>query len=207
MKTFEIGVRLALMNEFREKAIFEGCKVVNVIELIRNAVILFILEIPDGKEELITDFAFMTFIKNPKFQKYYELTDKVLDQINKDEKQYEFEHRKGIPIAINPDMNPTDFGYDQIQYLPASISLKDQKFRTQAFDFINKKPIGIFDWLPENKGTYNKESNLYFFEPSEGTTWRWPYEKITIINQATPTFLNKKKGVWFYGSDEIQVSF
>lgn len=52
----------------------DDCKIQNVFEIIKNELFEYWIICPKEKEEKIIDLAFMTFIKNPKFQKYYEQT-------------------------------------------------------------------------------------------------------------------------------------
>ena len=80
----EYPVQYHLAGQFLSKALAEGCKQVNVIEQITCNVLLYVLDVPDGKEELISDLAFMTHIKNPKFQKYYTLTPELLAAMERD---------------------------------------------------------------------------------------------------------------------------
>jgi hypothetical protein len=48
-----------------------GCKVVKVIEIKTCELLQYWIECPKEAEQQINDMAFMTFIKNPEFQKYY----------------------------------------------------------------------------------------------------------------------------------------
>lgn len=85
-----LTVNYDLANEFRQKVINESCKIENVLEISSGFVIGFVIFCPKEKEELITDFAFMTWIKNPECQKYYS-GSKAFDKIAKqyeDEKQH-----------------------------------------------------------------------------------------------------------------------
>lgn len=67
-----LRVKFELMNEFALKVgAEEDCKVVKVIELLTCKMIEYWIECPVEKDEKITEWAFMTWIKNPKFQKYY----------------------------------------------------------------------------------------------------------------------------------------
>ncbi len=67
-----LPVNYELMDEFRSKVLAEeDCRIKNVIEMITCKVIQYIIECPKEKEKMILDWGFMTFIKNPKFQKYY----------------------------------------------------------------------------------------------------------------------------------------
>ena len=66
-----LRVKYELSNEFIQKVNSEGCKIEKVIELLNCKMLEYWINCPKEKEELITDFAFMTWIKNPVFQKYY----------------------------------------------------------------------------------------------------------------------------------------
>lgn len=66
-----LRVKYELLNEFVNKVNSEGCKIEKVIELLNCKMLEYWINCPKEKEELITDFAFMTWIKNPVFQKYY----------------------------------------------------------------------------------------------------------------------------------------
>lgn len=82
----ELGVKYALANEFVSRvAQTDGCKIVNVVELKSgpDGVLIYHVDCDAGKEDLITDYAFMTWIKNPVFQKYYHGT-KAFDKISED---------------------------------------------------------------------------------------------------------------------------
>ena len=86
-----LTVNYDLSNEFRQKVISENCKIENVLEISSGFVIGFVINCPKEKEDLITDFAFMTWIRNPEFQKYY-TGSKAFDKIAKqyeDEKQHQ----------------------------------------------------------------------------------------------------------------------
>lgn len=67
-----LTVKYALAFEFR--ALVEqmkDCKIKNVIEIKSGELLQYWIECPKEKENDITDMAFMTWIKNPVFQKYY----------------------------------------------------------------------------------------------------------------------------------------
>jgi hypothetical protein len=49
----------------------KDCKVRNVIEIKTCEVLEYWIDCPEEQEEKITDMAFMTWITNPEFQKYY----------------------------------------------------------------------------------------------------------------------------------------
>ena len=60
-----------LMYAFRENIdALPNCKVVNVIA-VNPMLMIYIIEAAPSMEEKIQDYAFMTWIKNPLFQKYY----------------------------------------------------------------------------------------------------------------------------------------
>lgn len=68
-------VKYELAFEFRSKVEqIEGCKVSKVIEIKSGELLQYWVDCPTELEEQITDFAFMTFIRNPIFQKYYKGT-------------------------------------------------------------------------------------------------------------------------------------
>lgn len=69
----EFAVQYKLAYEFQRKAVEMGCKYFNMTEHIHMELLFCDLEVPKSKLELLDDMAFMTFISNPKFQKYYEL--------------------------------------------------------------------------------------------------------------------------------------
>ncbi len=67
-----LTVRFALAYEFR--ALVEqipNCKIINVFEINQGNLLQYWIECPKESEDLIVDMAFMTWIKNPVFQKYY----------------------------------------------------------------------------------------------------------------------------------------
>lgn len=70
----ELGVKYALASEFMAKvAAEEHCRIVNVIELKSgpDGILIYWVDCQMHKHDLITEYAFMTWIKNPVFQKYY----------------------------------------------------------------------------------------------------------------------------------------
>ena len=68
----ELLVQYDLAARFRQDVeAIPDCRVRKVIELITCKLLLYWIDCPDDKIELITDMAFMTFITNPEFQKYY----------------------------------------------------------------------------------------------------------------------------------------
>lgn len=67
-----LSVKYELASDFSSKVNSEpGCKTNKVIELVTCKVLQYWIDCPKEKEDLITDYAFMTWIKNPVFQKYY----------------------------------------------------------------------------------------------------------------------------------------
>jgi hypothetical protein len=67
-----LTVKYALAFEFRALVErMQDCKVKNVIEIKSGELLQYWIECPKEKENEITDMAFMTWIKNPVFQKYY----------------------------------------------------------------------------------------------------------------------------------------
>lgn len=74
-------VKYELSAEFVSKVNSESnCKVQKVIEILNCKMLEYWIDCPKEKESLITDYAFMTWIKNPVFQKYY-LGTKAFEQI------------------------------------------------------------------------------------------------------------------------------
>lgn len=83
-----LTVKYALAFDFR--ALVESmadCKIKNVIEIKSGELLQYWIECPKEKENEITDMAFMTWVKNPVFQKYYhdtrafrEIADKYVSQ-------------------------------------------------------------------------------------------------------------------------------
>lgn len=67
-----LRVKYELSSEFVSMVNSEtGCEVQKVIEILNCKVLEYWIDCPKEKENLITDYAFMTWIKNPVFQKYY----------------------------------------------------------------------------------------------------------------------------------------
>lgn len=67
-----LRVKYELSAEFVLKVNSEkGCRVQKVIEILNCKMLEYWIDCPKEKENLITDYAFMTWIKNPVFQKYY----------------------------------------------------------------------------------------------------------------------------------------
>lgn len=76
-------VKNELSNEFVQKVKSEGCKIEKVIEILNCNVLEYWINCPKEKESIISDYAFMTWIKNPVFQKYYHGTkafEKIAEQ-------------------------------------------------------------------------------------------------------------------------------
>jgi hypothetical protein len=72
-----LSVKYELASEFSLKVNSEpGCKTNKVIELVNCKVLQYWIDCPKEKEDLISDYAFMTWIKNPVFQKYYHESEK-----------------------------------------------------------------------------------------------------------------------------------
>ena len=70
-----LTVKYALAFEFRALVEqMQDCKIKNVIEIKSCELLQYWIECPKEKENEITDMAFMTWIKNPVFQKYYHET-------------------------------------------------------------------------------------------------------------------------------------
>jgi len=67
-----LRVKYELSADFVSKVNSEkDCKVQKVIEILNCKMLEYWIDCPKEKESLITDYAFMTWIKNPVFQKYY----------------------------------------------------------------------------------------------------------------------------------------
>ena len=64
-------VKYDLSNEFVQKVKSEGLKIEKVIEILNCNILEYWINCPKEKENIISDYAFMTWIKNPVFQKYY----------------------------------------------------------------------------------------------------------------------------------------
>lgn len=66
------NVNYNLSSEFVQKVNSEkDCKIEKVIEILTCKVLQYWIICPKEKEAEISDYAFMTWIKNPVFQKYY----------------------------------------------------------------------------------------------------------------------------------------
>jgi len=77
MESTEITPTVNYDLAFRFREMVEeltDCKVNKVVELKTCELLMYVIECPKDREELIFDMAFMTFIKNPEFQKYYKDT-------------------------------------------------------------------------------------------------------------------------------------
>lgn len=80
-KPLILTVTFNLSFEFKQLVDNEkDCEVIKVIEIRSGEYIQYWINCPKEKEKLITDYAFMTYIKNPVFQKYYVGT-KAFDKI------------------------------------------------------------------------------------------------------------------------------
>lgn len=67
-----LSVRYQLANNFRSLVeALPNCKVQNVVEISNCKILQYIIDCPKEHEGVIVDYAFMTWIKNPVFQKYY----------------------------------------------------------------------------------------------------------------------------------------
>ena len=79
-----LTVKYALAFEFRTLVeSMADCKVKNVIEIKSGELLQYLIECPKEKENEITDMAFMTWINNPVFQKYYHNTRAFQEIANK----------------------------------------------------------------------------------------------------------------------------
>jgi len=79
MKTSTFNMPLCLRVNYELSTEFvsmvhseKDCKVQKVIEILNCKVLEYWIECPKEKENIISDYAFMTWIKNPVFQKYYQ---------------------------------------------------------------------------------------------------------------------------------------
>lgn len=71
-KQLSLSVKYALSNDFRSLAeSIEGVVVTNVVELKANEVLHYTLLCPHDKQNEVTELGFMTWIRNPVFQKFY----------------------------------------------------------------------------------------------------------------------------------------
>lgn len=71
INTIELAVYPPLEQDFRELVQKENGKITWNTEIIMGKWVILFIEVDNSKNELINDMAFMTFVKNPKFQKYY----------------------------------------------------------------------------------------------------------------------------------------
>ncbi|HRN86919.1 MAG TPA: hypothetical protein PK863_06435 [Candidatus Dojkabacteria bacterium] len=79
-----LTVKYGLAFEFRRLVEQEAnCSILKVIEIKSGELLQYWIDCPKEKENLITDLAFMTWIKNPVFQKYYHET-KAFQEIAQD---------------------------------------------------------------------------------------------------------------------------
>jgi len=73
----ELPVNTHLASQFVSKVKEMGAKIINVVEIKsspmkpEDGILLYIIE--TDKEDLITDYAFYTWIRNENFQKYYKV--------------------------------------------------------------------------------------------------------------------------------------
>lgn len=90
-----LSVKYDLSADFVTKVNSEkGCSIKNVIEISSCNILEYWIDCPKEKENLITDFAFMTWIRNPCFQKYYsdskafeKISDKYISEREQEEKK------------------------------------------------------------------------------------------------------------------------
>jgi len=91
-----LRVKYELSADFVSKVNSEkDCKVQKVIEILNCKMLEYWIDCPKEKESLITDYAFMTWIKNPVFQKYYhgtrafeEIAEQyIAERLNKEDEQ------------------------------------------------------------------------------------------------------------------------
>lgn len=198
-KTLQYPVRYALRCEFRRLVEGEGCKIVNVIETISRQVITYIIDVPDDKVKIVEDYAFMTFITNEAFQKYYKITPALLENIRQDNEAYEFAKR-------NKSLNNEIIRKKKVRFLEAIF--------WQQFDFVNKKPIGICIITPAIEGVFNIDTKNFEFPTIEGTGntgfWNngkqcWSYYKKDISPIIPESFFNKDN-VWMGKKISFQIS-
>lgn len=74
MTRHQYPVKYEFAYDFKQLAVEHGCVYKNMIELRCCVLLSCHLDVPKDKEDLINDMAFQTFIKNPEFQKYYDLS-------------------------------------------------------------------------------------------------------------------------------------
>jgi len=67
------NIKYDLAADFRNLiSNIEGCEIVKVIELESDFLLQYWIKSKEEDVEKISDMAFMTWIKNPEFQKYYQ---------------------------------------------------------------------------------------------------------------------------------------
>ena len=74
MNQHQYPVKYEFAYDFMQLAVQNGCIYKNMIELMCCKLLSCHLEVPEEKEELINEMAFQTFVSNPIFQKYYDLS-------------------------------------------------------------------------------------------------------------------------------------
>ncbi len=87
----ELSVKEELAYHFKIKAENIGAKFLKVVQPCKG-ILYYIIEADKSIHNQISDLGFMTFIKNPVFQKYYHGTD----EFNKIAEQYIYEREKEI---------------------------------------------------------------------------------------------------------------
>lgn len=71
-----LTVNYLLHSDFRMLvSALKGVSIINVIEIKSCELIQYWIKCPKEHDNLITDYAFQTFIKNPVFQRYYHNSD------------------------------------------------------------------------------------------------------------------------------------
>ena len=71
-----IPVNYLLASEFRNLVNkHSDCEIVNIVEVKTNQILNFHIKCNHELEYVLFDYGFMTFIENPKHQKYYNETD------------------------------------------------------------------------------------------------------------------------------------
>jgi hypothetical protein len=72
-EVIEVMVQYKRADHFVEKVKVEtDCTIISVREWLSNELLQYVIECPLLKKDYITELAFMSFISNPKFQKYYD---------------------------------------------------------------------------------------------------------------------------------------
>lgn len=69
----EVYVHPQHLRGYRKLVLNEGCKIIKECEFDRENCICAFIETYKHKEDLIVNMAFMTYITNPEFQKYYKI--------------------------------------------------------------------------------------------------------------------------------------